>query len=364
MDRKLAVEGVDAATPLFRAAPLILLAKAGPLFALEDAARGGADADAVHDMRVASRRLREAMRLLAPLYPDRAFRDSYRRVRSITRVLGPVRDADVFVEEFSALARELGEGGRRTVAFMVGYRIGRREQELEVLNRELAALDLVRARVAFERMATAISDSPDARRPLAEFARTAVGERIDTVAAAQAGALVESEIEAQHALRIDYKRLRYAVELFAPCYQAAFDDLHAILTAFQDVLGELHDLHLFGDMLREPATAAAAAAAGVSASDITEVTVLIDSRARERFASFAALAAAHPAPVLRHELISPLAPPPSADAQDPPVIVYEELPVAAPVIIGDAPWDVGWETPVTGLAGLERADGDPGSADS
>jgi len=361
VDRKFAVEGVDAVTPLARAAPLMLLAKARPLFALEDAARSGADADAVHDMRVASRRLREALRLLAPVYPDRAFRRWYRRVRSITRALGPVRDADVFIEEFSALAPELGEGGRRAVAYMVGYRTGRRERELEALNRELAALDLARARSSFERMAWSVADSEAARRPLADFAYAAVAERVGVVAAAQPAALVESEVDVQHALRIDYKRLRYAVEAFAPCYQEAFDGLHATLTAFQDVLGELHDLHLFGDLLREPATVSAAAAAGVSASDLGEVATLLDSRANERFTSFTTLVLAHPAPALRQALLTPLTPSLSPESEESPAMVYDELPVIAPVIVGDTPWETGWDVPEAEPMREQRSDADQGS---
>ena len=107
MDQRFAVHGVDAHSPLKEAAPAILLAKAEPLFELEAAASGGADMDAVHDMRVASRRLRESMRLLAPLYPPAAFSAWYKRVRRVTRALGPVRDSDVFIDAFSRLNRSL-----------------------------------------------------------------------------------------------------------------------------------------------------------------------------------------------------------------------------------------------------------------
>ena len=358
MDRKFAVAGVDATTPMVRAAPLMLLAKAQPLFALEDAARGGADADAVHDMRVASRRLREVMRLLAPVYPGREFKRWYRLVRDVTRALGPVRDADVFIEEFSALAGELAEGGRRAVAFVVGYRTGTREHELEVLDRDLAALDLARARVSFEALVSRPMAVVVAGRPLADYAHSAVEERADAVVAAQPGALVESGVEAQHALRIDYKRLRYAVEAFAPCYGERFDELHATLTAFQDALGELHDLHLFADMLRDPALRRAAERAGVSGQDMAEVITMIESRAAERFATFTALADDHPASELRSELLEPLESPPSPDGAPDRLgeaAVYEELPVAAPVIVGDAPWEDGWGDTFRGLDGADPA---------
>jgi CHAD domain-containing protein len=120
MNKRFIVPGVSARTPLSQAAPALLLAKAEPLFRLEEAACGGDDMDAVHDMRVASRRLREAMRLLAPLYPAHRFDPWYRKVRRITRALGPVRDSDVFIDAFSRLNPSLGEGGSHAVAFFVG----------------------------------------------------------------------------------------------------------------------------------------------------------------------------------------------------------------------------------------------------
>lgn len=306
MDQRFAVPGVEALTPLAEAAPALLLGKAEPLFVLESAARGGADMDAVHDMRVASRRLRETMRLLAPLYSAGEFAEWYKRVTKVTRALGPVRDSDVFIDDFSRMAKSLGEGGRRTVAFLVGYRMGVRERQLVVLNRELAGLDLGRGRRSLRKLARSVGASAQAKRPLADFAHAAVAERAGIVFGALPAALLEENMAQQHALRIDFKRLRYAVEVFAPVYDEDFDDLHDTLTAFQDTLGDLHDLHLFLDMLREPERVQAAARAGVSAQDIAEVVALLETRAKETFDAFVALAAEHPASELLPALLLPL----------------------------------------------------------
>ena len=306
MKRKFAVPGVGSETPLELAAPAILLSKAAPLFDLEEAAASGADMDAVHDMRVASRRLREAMRLLAPLYGKRRFRSWYRRVRCITRVLGPVRDSDVFIDAFSRLASDLGEGGRRCVAFMVGYRMGQRVRELEVLNAELAKLDLVRARAEFTEMARSVAAADETSRPLVSFAHEEVWKRADVVFAAQPAALTEENVTEQHELRIDYKRLRYAVESFAPCYEESFEELHVTLTAFQDALGDLHDTHVFLEMLSEPARVAMARVVGVSDEGIAEVVAVLQSMARAHFERFVTLAREHPSEVLGPALLEPL----------------------------------------------------------
>ncbi len=56
------------------------------------------DADAIHDIRVASRRLRAAMDVAAPCYPAEWYAPLHRTARDITSALGDVRDRDVILE--------------------------------------------------------------------------------------------------------------------------------------------------------------------------------------------------------------------------------------------------------------------------
>ncbi len=394
MNKRFALAGVDARTQIARAAPLLLLAKAKPLFALESAARAGADMDAVHDMRVASRRLREAMRLLEPLYPRKRFRSWYRSVRTITRALGPVRDSDVFIDAFSQLGPELSEGGRRFTVFMIGQRMGRREYELVLLNEGLAALDLKASRREFKTLVHELASTGWAKRPFVEFAHAEVASRAAVVFGAQPAALDEANIDEQHALRIDYKRLRYAVETFAPAYGKYFDSLHETLTAFQDTLGDLHDLHVFLDSVRAPGVAEAAASAGVSQADVAEVEAVLESRARDTFARFTDLATGFPPDALLPALLLPLAQAATAtrvstadrveptgapeaaavasevleaaDGQDatsifPPVIDADGS-VLPPVIVGEEPWVAGWDAaPDADLDTEESSTAKPGT---
>ena len=384
MDKRFHVAGLTPFTPLAEAAPALLRFKAEPFFALEEAARSGADADAVHDMRVASRRLREAMRLLEPLYPGRDFRAWYKQVRRVTRALGPVRDSDVFIDYFGRLGGRLGDGGKRAVAFIVGYRAGQRVHELATLNRELAALDLERSRREFDSMSHAVARTAAATMPFGSFAHAAVAERAAAVFGAQPAALVEENIAQQHALRIDYKRLRYAVEAFASCYGEAFGELHTVLTAFQDALGDLHDVHVFLKVLRAPERVAAAGQAGVSAADSAELEALLELRAAEAFQQFAQLAIEHPAEVLLPPLLLPLARLPEPEVAQPEgdaVVGHadispedaafdaadatalepelEDLAVVSPVVVGDEPWAAAWDA---GEAVVEISEDAPGGA--
>ncbi len=306
MDPRFAIEGVGPSTPASEAAQAILRAKAKPLFKLKSAAITGNDPDAVHDMRVASRRLREAMRLLAPLYPRKEFAESYRWVRGITRALGPVRDADVFVETMSGLGRGLPEAGRTATAFVIGRRVGQRQAELAELEKALHDVDFAASSERFSKLVKSPRCAGLGAKPLSAFAHHSLAERIAAVNPLLPVALVEANIAVQHELRIAVKHLRYAVEVFAPCYGDAFDDIHGVLVNYQDVLGDLHDLHVLLDVVTEPGLRASAIQAGATGEGFEQLESLLRRRAHLKFGEFEAQARRRPPAALLLGTLMPL----------------------------------------------------------
>jgi exopolyphosphatase/pppGpp-phosphohydrolase len=61
-------------------------------------ALAGTDIEGVHDVRVASRRLRAAMDIAAPAFPGKWYKALHRTAKEITGALGEVRDRDVLLE--------------------------------------------------------------------------------------------------------------------------------------------------------------------------------------------------------------------------------------------------------------------------
>jgi CHAD domain-containing protein len=66
------------------------------------AALEGMDIEGVHDVRVASRRLRAAMDVAAPAFPGKWYKPLQRTAKEITGALGEVRDRDVLLEALRA----------------------------------------------------------------------------------------------------------------------------------------------------------------------------------------------------------------------------------------------------------------------
>ena len=65
-------------------------------------ALAGEDIEGVHDVRVASRRLRAAMDIAAPVFPRGWYRPLHRAAKAITTALGEVRDRDVLLGALAA----------------------------------------------------------------------------------------------------------------------------------------------------------------------------------------------------------------------------------------------------------------------
>ena len=277
-------------TPARDAARAIIAAKAQPLFELESAAASGADADAVHDMRVASRRVREALRVFAPVYRRSAVDAMDDVARAVTRALGAVRDADVLIdalERFSAKADSDAE--RAALGYLIGYRRGVREAELARMRKRLGKLDLRDQEKRFERALRDTRSTPEAKEPLARMARTVVFARIDDFFGHLPDALVPERIEAQHAMRIAGKHLRYAIETLVPCIAPGrYDSLHDALVHFQDVLGEMHDCDVWSSFVLEAGATPEASRAGLTDEGVRALLDDIARRRRRHFQDFRA----------------------------------------------------------------------------
>ena len=106
-----------------------------------DGTRAGDDIEALHDMRVASRRLRAALSVFAAAFPPKPFGVTEKEVARVTDALGAVRDADVqieFMQVVEASAPESEKVGLR--AFAEHLQKGR-DKERVLLIKELNRLE-------------------------------------------------------------------------------------------------------------------------------------------------------------------------------------------------------------------------------
>jgi CHAD domain-containing protein len=197
---------------------------------------GKTDGEAVHDMRVAIRRLRTVLRFARPVFGRflaDAVRRSFAEVQSAT---GELRDEEVLAETLEALCID-----DPTFVAWRGRRRARETRLRAAVIGHLRAGELTRAR----RMLHGLLLFPvkaSHNEALGKFARRAVnGARKDVESLRD---VPTSDVERLHALRIQYKKLRYAAEIFAEALPLDLAVVAEPAARFQRRLGDIHDLDM------------------------------------------------------------------------------------------------------------------------
>ncbi len=88
----------------------------------------GSDIEFVHDMRVASRRLRAAMDNFADCFEKEPFKKYYNQIRTITQAMGAVRDLDVLIAHFQKELSILTEIEQRDISGLIEHLQQKREK--------------------------------------------------------------------------------------------------------------------------------------------------------------------------------------------------------------------------------------------
>ena len=205
------------------------------------------DVRAVHQARVASRRLREAVPILGAGLDDVRITAVKRRLRALTRALGAVRELDVALGMLDDLPIP-DEAARQVRDVWAARLAAQRQAPVRVLRKTLnrrrrEALaggldDLIRARQR--------SDDPAWQGALARRVRQrarALADRID-------GAGLPYGADPLHEVRIAGKKLRYVLELASETDLVKVEHALRTLKATQESLGRLHDLDVLLGALR------------------------------------------------------------------------------------------------------------------
>ena len=205
------------------------------------AAQAG-DETSVHQARVASRRLRQALPLLGVRADLDALDRAGKRVRRITRALGPVRELDVTL----LLLAELGKKGTvparaiaRVRAAVVEERMQRRREMLAAI--KPSKLDKLRKRLV--RVASPDSAPLTKRSALVEANAQAARRAVELREAIErAGGIYVAD--RLHRVRVAAKKLRYALEIQRELTRSRSTSALNRLRTQQDLLGRMHDLEM------------------------------------------------------------------------------------------------------------------------
>jgi CHAD domain-containing protein len=207
------------------------------------------DEISVHQARVASRRLREALPVLGATADDAALDRARSRVRRITRALGPVRELDVTLSLLAELEGK-GTAPKRGIARVRKAVVEERDKRRRAMLQEIKPSRLEKLRKRLVKVA-----APETRK---EPTRTAIHEA-EVKAAARARRLRNAIDDAGsiyladrlHRVRIEAKKLRYALEIHRELTHSRATARLNRLKHQQDLLGRVHDLEVLIERTRD-----------------------------------------------------------------------------------------------------------------
>lgn len=252
-------------TPLWIAAKGLLAERGADFFRCWEKTASTFDPEDIHDLRVASRRLREGISLFAQCYPEARINAVRKSVKKVTDALGELRNLDEGLAFFRQAAAEMGEEHGRELSGCITLYEADREGAGKKLKRDLKKMRATSLRKLFVRIVHApyLFNPPlgatDPFLPIEDFAREGMELRLAPVLALVPAARRPGESAAQHSLRIAVKRFRYRMEVLSPLmHEEGYRQVHGHVKEYQEILGRIHDLDVFSGLIREAVLSATA----------------------------------------------------------------------------------------------------------
>lgn len=219
----------------------------------EAGSRSGEDIEDVHDMRVSTRRMRSALRTFAPYFKGKAIRSFRASLRKVADALGAVRDLDVLIADLDKYEKKHGASLQGAIALLDAQR----GEARAALHKALDRKDYNRFVLHFGEFLTtpgasarAVDVSALAPNRVRHILPTLIYEHLGAVRAYDT-AIEGGDAETLHALRIEFKRLRYLTHFFAEVLGETTESFLKDLKAIQDHLGRMQDTQVASDRLEE-----------------------------------------------------------------------------------------------------------------
>ncbi len=254
----------------------------------------GDDPHNIHQMRVATRRLRASLQSTTAAYRDDIVAGLRKRLRTLARALGAVRDLDVMLIRLRSDAEQWVEDDRSELNAVIEQLKADRHRAHAALVAELRSKRTARLlRTLNDFLVCPLEDVQvnDDGLPLLvrHHAGSAIWHGFEAVQRFET-VMPHASSERLHDLRIACKHLRYTLELFAPALAAEARSLIKQVEGMQEHLGLIHDVdvalahlglssdqeHTGADTV-EPAEAPPGPSSGYAATRLAERSRLIEA---------------------------------------------------------------------------------------
>ncbi|NVN99671.1 MAG: CHAD domain-containing protein [Geobacteraceae bacterium] len=243
---------ITAETRTWHAAGNILRERADNFRMQLSRVRESFDPEAIHDLRVSSRRLREAITIFSKLFKKRRRSSLLEELKALVKSMGSIRNCDEAIRFFSTLTEKCAAGVKPVVSRLIATLSANREQEKLCLHATLEKIDPDSFVAQVEKLCktprNAKSLKVTLRQPVSLTVLAALAKREKTILELLPEALMEENATPLHRLRISVKRLRYRLELLAPFAKGDYKGVYSTIKSYQEILGHIHDLDVFATL--------------------------------------------------------------------------------------------------------------------
>jgi CHAD domain-containing protein len=234
------------------------------IFSNLEALQTTGDVEALHDMRVATRRLRESLRLFEGFYLPARLKKLTSKIRKVTRALGLPREMDVNVGLLQSRQADGGLVLQSTHEHLLFWCDSEQARKKRQMLARLEKIDMVTLESDLRSFAQSVLPSRGRTHQLFEEHQAAELEtyrrQIPSLLLAKAKPVLDFRVtdkalkddEKLHRVRIATKKLRYALEILKPLQPGEVGDPPVQqCRELQDILGNLHDRVALIDFLKE-----------------------------------------------------------------------------------------------------------------
>ena len=196
----------------------------------------------VHDLRVSIRRFTQALAAFDSCFSTQEVKKIKRRLKKVMKLAGDVRDCDIAVEVLSKFKSV-------PAAIVTSFRKRRKEAERDLT----AALRQWPQRRTYSKWRAALESrarSGVSHDPITVTALHTLEPMLEEFRSRGKRAVgPKASVDKVHRLRIEAKKVRYTLEMFAPVCGPSFDDWMERLKSLQKLLGAISDCEAVREMI-------------------------------------------------------------------------------------------------------------------
>ncbi len=242
----------------------LALRRLNRMMRLEPRVLRGDDPDAIHDFRVASRRLQSALDFLMRSPQAAEIRKARRKIKRCRRACSEVRNCDVFIQRIEKLLARSRGPHRETWEAVLDYVRERRRKAHAKASKKLGKLNFAQVytqlRTHLECITLPASAEPSSGPPQGLQQRESQLQKLISKRLRQTRANFEacianarglSDVQAVHRARIATKKLRYLVEILDDLGVQNSRPALTWLRELQQQLGDWHDVEVAEQILEE-----------------------------------------------------------------------------------------------------------------